>query len=128
MTTDESPQDVEQARRLLEVLHGDLLRTAYLEDSDGEHIAQAAGLADALDVVEQLEDGEFDAELAREALDGLAPEDPEVDAGALRDLSQQTRAYGLPSDHPVIDRAAIDRETRSRSRWAMLKQLVGWSR
>lgn len=123
MTSDQ--EDLEQAYRVLETMHGDLLRTAYLDETRSEvYIQQAKGVEDALNIFEQVLHGDWDAELATEALDEIsAEENPQIDADALRGVSQHARSDELfVSDHPAIERAAI--QPTSRSYWQILKGIL----
>ena len=120
--------DLEQVRELLELTHGDLLRTAFLvgvETGGSEYLHQAEGVRRSLAIVEQLEGGEWDADLVSQAMaDVSVDEDPHVDAESLRDLSRYARRDDvLVTDHPLIQRITTD--VTPRGYWDLLKDFLG---
>lgn len=121
----DTADDLQQARRFLEVVHGDHLRTAHLPDADTQsHVQQAEGLRVALAVIEQVEHDEWDAESVEAALDEVAGDDSRIDAAQLRDLSQTARSEsGRVDDHPVIERTAVP--VRPRSYVQLLRDYLG---
>lgn len=119
--------ELAQARRLLEVMHGDHLRTAFTDPDNMEsQIDQAEGIRQALGVVTKLENGDWNTDEADAALNAIGEGDTvDVDADELRELSQYAREHsGLVSQHPVIKRV----QTRTaRGYWTLLKDLLGVS-
>lgn len=124
-TSENEKQTLSEARQFIEVLHGDMVRTAYIESEDSEqYFSQAEGLRTALNIIEQVEHDEWDSDRVEQALSDVGDDDdPAVDADALQDLSQHIRNGNITSKHPVLERAVVDKN--SRGYWTLLKEMLG---
>ena len=124
MTSEQSERDAEikQAREILETTHGDLVRTAFMNNEvDNEAIGKAEGLHQALNVIEKLEHNEWDSQLATNALTNK-PTDGEPTTSELQDLSRHVRENKPATQHPVVQRST---PVRSRGYWQLLKDILG---
>lgn len=117
-------EDLEQARKILEIHHADAVRSSFeSEDDMASLVERAEGLEIALDILEQVETGEWNSELADELLEERT-DAGETELESLRDLSQHIRNGNRPSEHTVVNRVVVDREARGY--WGVLKDIFGF--